>query len=64
MKTVLYLTLFLGLLPSLAIAGVMELSLRHLDAAHWSGPVAFVVFGAIYLAMIGGGAYCMTRIRS
>jgi hypothetical protein len=64
MKTVLYLGLFLGLLPSVAIAGVMELSLRHLGAADWSAPVAFVVFGALYLAMVGGGAYLMTRVRS
>jgi hypothetical protein len=61
MKTVLSLGLLMGVLPTLAAAGIMELSLRHLGARDWPDAVAFVVFGGLFLALVGAGAYVFSR---
>jgi hypothetical protein len=61
MKTVLSLGFLLGILPALAIAGIIELSLRHLGARDWPDAAGFVVFGTLWLAMVAGGAYLFSR---
>ena len=63
MKTVLYITLLLGLLPSLAIAGIIEVGLRF-GAGQWPDLAVGIVLGIVYLALIAGGAYAFTRVRS
>lgn len=64
MKTVLYLWLLLGILPALAIWGIIEFSLRFLGSRSWPDEFAFIVFGGLYLGLIGGGAYLFTHTRS
>ena len=63
MKTVIQLGILLGILPVLAIAGVMQLSINYMGARDWSDVVAFVTFGAIYLGFVLLGAYVFSRTR-
>lgn len=63
MKTVLQLGLLLGVLPALLFAGAIELSLRHLGASTWPDLVAFVLFGGLYLGLVGLGAYAFSRVK-
>lgn len=62
MRTVLQIGLWLGLFPSLGIAGVMHGAVA-LGAGSWPGPLAFVVFGVAYLAMVGAGAWVFSKLR-
>jgi hypothetical protein len=62
MKTVVYIGLLLGIAPALGITGVMLLALE-LGARAWPDLMAGVVFGAMYLAMVGCGAYAFSRTR-
>jgi hypothetical protein len=63
MKTVVQLGLLVGILPALAIAAIIELSLNFLGARDWPDLAGLVVFGAIYLALICGGAYLFSRTK-
>jgi hypothetical protein len=62
MKTVFQISLFIGLLPSLAIIGVMLLALEH-GARGWPDVGAAVVFGGLYLVFIAAGAWLFSRLR-
>jgi len=62
MRTVLQIGLWLGLLPSMGIAGVMH-GAAALGADSWPDILAFVVFGAAYLAMVGAGAWVFSKLR-
>jgi hypothetical protein len=63
MKTVIALGLLLGVLPALAIAAIMVFALDHLGARQWPDPWAGLFFSALYLGLVGAGAYAFSRTK-
>lgn len=55
------LTIFIGWLPAMFTWLAMEWALK-VGADRWPDVLAFLVFGALYIGLIGAGAWVFSRV--